>query len=92
MNFLTEFFAVFSAVFDLVYEWFPWLIPATLFLLAISMLRSLFRILFACSPCDPQDYDAHCPSEGCDHGDPEPVHIPTNRSQYDPEHWYTGKD
>lgn len=93
MNPLHEFVSLWADAFDMVFEAFPWLIPAFLALVMLSIAVRMFSILFFVTPsCDPQDYDSICPplAHSCDA--PEPVHIPTNRAQYDPEHWYTGKD
>lgn len=84
MNPFTEFFAVFSGAFALVNEWFPWLFPLTLGVLAVSMLCRLFTAFLSVTCVDPQDQDGTCP--------PGPDWTSVNRSQYDPEHWYTGKD
>lgn len=89
MNPLHEFISLWADSFDMVFKAFPWLIPA---FLAAAMFYIVVWILFSVPPCDPQDYDSTCPPLAHDYDAPEPVHIPANRSQYDPEHWYTGKD
>lgn len=89
MNPLTEFFAVFSDAFSLAHEWFPWLFPLFLGVLAVSMLCRLFTVVLSVPCVDPQDQDGTCPSGSDPSGSDW---MPSSHPQYDPEHWYTGKD
>ena len=81
MNPFYQFFIDLADACDMVFEQWPFLFYLVPVVLALNFIASLLRLLDLHTPAfDPQDYDSEIP--------PGPVCGP----QYDPEHWYTGKD
>ena len=83
MNSFYQFFTDLASAFDMVFEQWPLFFCLVPVVLMLNVLASLVRFLDLFAPaCDPQDYD----------GDAPPGSARLNSPQYDPEHWYIGKD
>ena len=87
-------FEVFGSALDIFFTEFPWAMPLLLGALMVSIIFRMIRILFdgsvSCGKprSEFDDWDYRDPQ----HTPPPWREYPSNRSQYDPEHWYIGKD
>ena len=78
--YLFEFFELLvNAVNEAFVRW-PWLYYGLVGVFFLNVVAVVLRVLLYVRLIDPQDYDREIPPG------------PASRPQYDPEHWYTGKD